>query len=68
MVATVIRREDLRAALARLAPADRQVIALRFVAGATSGQIGEHLGLSAEGARTRLSRALGRLRSELADG
>jgi RNA polymerase sigma-70 factor (ECF subfamily) len=64
----VVAREDLRAALFRLDPADRQVIALRYLARASSDEIGGQLGITAEGARTRLARALGRLRRELDRG
>lgn len=64
----VIGRADLRVALARLDPLDRQIIALRYLSGAPAAQIGGEVGLSAEGARTRLSRALKKLRQELADG
>jgi RNA polymerase sigma-70 factor (ECF subfamily) len=62
------QRADLRAALARLEPLDRQVIALRHLWGMTAAEIGEHVGLSAEGVRSRLFRALKKLRQELADG
>jgi RNA polymerase sigma-70 factor (ECF subfamily) len=68
LAGSVIAREDLRAALLRLDPADRQIITLRYLAGASSDEMAGQLGISAEGARTRLSRALGKLRRELGDG
>jgi RNA polymerase sigma-70 factor (ECF subfamily) len=58
---------DLRAALETLAPADRELLALRYVLDMTSGDIGAHLGLTAEGARSRLYRLLHRLREVLSD-
>jgi RNA polymerase sigma factor (sigma-70 family) len=59
---------DLRAALARLKPEDRALIALRYVAGFDSTELARAMGISPSGTRARLSRLLGRLRSELGDG
>lgn len=59
---------DLRAALARLKPEDRALIALRYVAGFDSTELARAIGISPSGTRARLSRLLGRLRSELGDG
>jgi len=59
---------DLANALARLPADDRALLALRYVAGLTSQELAEGLGLSASGTRARLARLLGRLRSELGDG
>ena len=56
---------DLRVALGRLSGAERELLALRFAVGLPSAEIAEHLGLSPEGARTRLHRVLQRLRREL---
>lgn len=56
---------DLRVALGRLPASDRELLALRFAVGLASAEIADHLGLSAEGARTRLHRLLQRLRAEL---
>jgi RNA polymerase sigma factor (sigma-70 family) len=56
---------DLRTALARLTAADRELLGWRFAVELPSAQIAEHLGLSPEGARTRLHRLLQRLRQEL---
>ncbi len=58
---------DLSAALGRLDPDDRALLALRFVAGFDATEIGHALGISASGVRSRLARLLGRLRSELRD-
>jgi RNA polymerase sigma-70 factor, ECF subfamily len=59
---------DLQHALADLAPDERRLLALRFVAGLDSGEIARHLGLSASGVRSRLARLMDRLRSEMDDG
>jgi RNA polymerase sigma factor (sigma-70 family) len=59
---------DLRDALARLQPADRALIALRYVAGFDSTELARAMGMSPSGTRARLARLLGRLRSELGDG
>lgn len=56
---------DLQIALSRLPAADRELLGLRFAVELSSAQIAEHLGLSSEGARTRLHRLLQRLRQEL---
>jgi RNA polymerase sigma-70 factor, ECF subfamily len=58
---------DLRTALRQLTPEDRALLAMRHVAGFASPEIGESLGISADAVRTRLSRLIARLRSELAD-
>ena len=59
---------DLRNALAGLSPEDRTLIALRYVAGFDSMELARALNMSPSGTRARLSRLLGRLRSELGDG
>ena len=56
---------DLARALATLKPDDRALLALRFVAGLDSGEIATHLHLSPSGVRSRLSRLIERLRTEL---
>ena len=58
---------DLANAIQRLSPDDRLIVALRYVLGMTSGEIGHATGLSAAGVRTRLARALARLRKDLDD-
>jgi RNA polymerase sigma-70 factor (ECF subfamily) len=56
---------DLQVALGRLSMPERELLALRFVAGLASAEIADHLGVSPEGARTRIHRLLQRLRTEL---
>ena len=58
---------DLTAALRRLAPEDRALLALRYVAGFDATEVGRALGMSASGVRSKLSRLVARLRSELDD-
>jgi RNA polymerase sigma-70 factor (ECF subfamily) len=58
---------DLRNAMARLDPKDRALVALRYVAGLDSSELGRALGMSASGTRARLARILSRLRTELGD-
>ncbi len=58
---------SLEAALDRLDPRDRELLALRYVIGFNSVELGAHVGLSAEGVRGRLKRVLDRVRKELAD-
>jgi RNA polymerase sigma-70 factor (ECF subfamily) len=58
---------DLRVALRSLDPKDRELLALRYVGGFDSTEIGRALGMSASGVRTRLERLLSRLRKELGD-
>jgi RNA polymerase sigma-70 factor, ECF subfamily len=63
----VIRREDarlVRALLARLSTADRELVLLRYSAGLNSIEIADVLGISHGAARMRLSRTLHRLASE----
>jgi RNA polymerase sigma-70 factor (ECF subfamily) len=56
------QRVAVRAALARLAPRDRELILLKFHAQLTNAELGRVLGTSETNAGTRLHRALGRLR------
>jgi RNA polymerase sigma-70 factor (ECF subfamily) len=56
---------DLKAALRGLSADDRMLLALRFVGHLESGEIAQHLGLSASGVRSRLMRLLDKLRAEL---
>ena len=68
---TVLQREqraDLMAALGTLAPADREMVALKFFAGLNNTEIAEATGYSSTNVGTRLSRAMTRLRSALASG
>lgn len=58
---------DLREALGKLDPADRALLALRYVGGFNSTELGLATGMSPSGTRARLARLLDRLRSELRD-
>ena len=58
---------DLANALGRLSPEDRALVALRYVAGLNSTELGRAIGMSASGTRARLARLLDRLRKELGD-
>ncbi len=60
-------RIDLAAALRRISPEDRAILALRHVSGFDATEIGREMGISASGVRSRLARAAARLRSELGD-
>jgi len=59
-----LRHEAVRAALARLAPRERELVALRFAGGLSHEEIGRVLGISASNAGTRLHRTLEKLRRE----
>jgi RNA polymerase sigma-70 factor, ECF subfamily len=61
------REIDLINALRRLPSEDRAVVAMRYALGLSSTEIGRVTGLSAPGVRSRLARALERLRKELRD-
>jgi RNA polymerase sigma-70 factor, ECF subfamily len=58
---------DLANALAKLAPADRALLALRYVAGLTSTELSRATGLTPAGTRARLQRLLDRMRRELGE-
>jgi RNA polymerase sigma-70 factor (ECF subfamily) len=58
---------DLANALNRLEPADRALLALRYVAGLNSTELAMASGLSPSGTRARLARLLDRMRTELRD-
>jgi RNA polymerase sigma-70 factor (ECF subfamily) len=58
----VLRRAAVRAALAALEPRDRELVALKFDAGLSNGEIAAVLGISESNAGTRLHRAVRRLR------
>ena len=62
------QRADLMAALGTLAPADREMVALKFFAGLTNTEIAEATGYSSTNVGTRINRAMTRLRSALTDG
>ena len=58
---------ELRAALARLDDRDRTVIALRYFAGLSEAETASALDVPAGTVKSRLSRALDRLRAQLGD-
>ena len=58
---------DLTNALAGVAPDDRALLALRYVAGFDSTELARATGRSPSGTRARLARLLDRLRTELSD-
>ena len=60
-------RVDLMAALGRLSPDDRALLAFRYMAGIETEAIARARGRTASGTRTRLSRLVARLREELRD-
>lgn len=60
-------RIDLEAAVRRLDPSERELLGLRYLLGWNSEEIGRHLGLSAEGVRSRLHRLLQRMRAHFGD-
>lgn len=58
--------EQIRRALESLRPTDREAVVLRFQSGLAYGEIATLLGIDEAAARKRTSRALGRLRTTLA--
>jgi len=58
---------DLGRALAGLEADDRALLALRYVAGLNSFELGRATGMTPSGTRARLGRLLARLRKELGD-
>jgi RNA polymerase sigma-70 factor, ECF subfamily len=56
---------DLGDALEKLPPADRGLIAMRYLAGLNAEEIGMATGLTASGVRSRLARLIARLREDL---
>ena len=56
---------DLRVALGRLSPKERELLALKFVLGLDSSAISQVVHISPSGVRVAVRRALGRLRKEL---
>jgi RNA polymerase sigma factor (sigma-70 family) len=58
---------DLAAALQRLSPQDRTVVAMRYLVGLTSVEIGQAIGMSPPGVRAKLARLLDRLWEDLRD-
>ncbi len=59
---TALRRAAVRAALGRLEPRERELVALKFHAGLDNGEIAAVLGVSVSNAGTQLHRAMTKLR------
>ena len=57
---------DLRRSLRGLKVEERSLLAMRYAAGLGSAEIGQQIGMSASGVRSRLDRLLDRLRIDLA--
>jgi RNA polymerase sigma-70 factor (ECF subfamily) len=66
--ATSVAAVDLRAALLRLHPDDAALLAMRYVAGFDSNELGVATGKSPAATRQRIKRLLDRLRKDLNDG
>jgi RNA polymerase sigma factor (sigma-70 family) len=64
---STINSIDLRNALARLDPADRALLAMRYMAGFDASELAFATGRSPSGTRARLARLLQRLERELGD-
>ena len=58
-------RAELLRALERLRPADREIVAYRYLLGLDEAETAQALGCARGTVKSRLSRALGRLRGEL---
>ena len=56
---------DLATTLGRLDVQDRQLLALRYIAGFSSAELADHFAMTPAGVRSRLKRLLDRLRKEL---
>jgi RNA polymerase sigma-70 factor (ECF subfamily) len=65
--ATGVTGMDLREAIARLDPDDRALVAMRYVVGFDSNELGIATGRSPAAVRQRLKRLLDRLREDLTD-
>ena len=57
-----LQRAAVRAALAELEPRERELVALKFLAGLSNAEIADVLGVSASNAGTRLHRVVQKLR------
>ena len=66
--ATGVAAVDLQAAISRLDPDDAALLAMRYVAGFDSNELSKATGISPSGTRSRIERALKRLRKDLSDG
>src|SRR3954449_7207197 len=58
----VLKREEVRAALASLDPRDRDLVALKFAGGLSNGEIARVLGISESNVGSRLHRTVEKLR------
>jgi RNA polymerase sigma-70 factor (ECF subfamily) len=63
-----LRRATLRAALASLAPRERELVALKFFAGLTNPEIARVIGISETNAGSRLHRVIEKLRRSCDEG
>jgi RNA polymerase sigma-70 factor (ECF subfamily) len=59
-----LRRETVRAALGRLAPRERELVALKFSGGLSNDEIARVVGISPSNVGTRLHRTLEKLRKD----
>jgi len=59
-----LRRESVRAALAKLPPGELELVALKFAGGLSNEEIARVVGISPSNAGTRLHRTLEKLRKE----
>ena len=57
-----LQRAAVRAAIAELEPRERELVALKFIAGLSNAEIGDVIGVSATNAGTKLHRVVQKLR------
>lgn len=62
LVDVALRRDAVRAALSQLSTRERELVALKFHAGLSNGELGRVLGLSESAVGTRLHRVMEKLR------
>ncbi|TMK72615.1 MAG: sigma-70 family RNA polymerase sigma factor [Actinobacteria bacterium] len=62
MAEVAVRRTALRMAIAELSPRERELVALKFFAGLTNGEIASVIGTSETNAGTKLHRVIQKLR------
>lgn len=65
--ASLVARLDLARALERIDPRDRTMLAMRYAVGLDSKEIAREVGMTPTAVRSRLARAIARLREELDD-
>jgi RNA polymerase sigma-70 factor (ECF subfamily) len=63
-----LRRQMLNAAMAKLSPRERELIALKYFAGLANAEIAEVVGVSESNAGTKLHRAMEKLREACDEG